>query len=236
MSSVPMTDEMLAKLTALDALRSTSCKVTVTDPEQAQNLKALSVLADAVPDLVAEVRRLRDVQDALAIKYEHRMKEASDILLERARQAEELLQQLERAKEIRQDNLNTVESLARQRDGAAAMLDEIIPLATRAFENLADDLDERPMRHSLGQLVAGFRHALGLCGREGCTHHKPTAEIHRARMAVVETAKECRRTERLAFPYLFGVAALGGGREAHLAANERFVAALENLEKLEVAQ
>lgn len=191
--------------------------------EKRMNARFIANARQDVPDLVAEVRRLQGAlesakahADAASDSNNCRgadLEAAENLLLERARQAEELegkIEQLCRMREAAHEALDhagvkpvysTISDpnahrllakrigwLVEQRDDARALLDELLPLAVQACENLDDDLDQKPMRHSLGRLVAGLKHTLGLCGKDGCHHHKPSVELYRARREVVEAA------------------------------------------------
>jgi len=59
-----ITEADLARIEALDGLREQTLRVRVSndDPAQVQNVKIVCQLADAVPSLLAEVRRLRGLQ------------------------------------------------------------------------------------------------------------------------------------------------------------------------------
>lgn len=62
----PIHDSDLARLDALDSLREKTLRVRVSndDPVQAQNVKVVCQLADAVPALLAEIRRLKLEENA----------------------------------------------------------------------------------------------------------------------------------------------------------------------------
>lgn len=118
-SPQPITEGRLADLMAVHALsdeRGFTVRWDADRPELAQTLKGIVQLADAVPDLIAEIRRLKAFE-----------KQVADILLERARQADELLRNrdalAERVRSLQAD-LGHMADLERQRQETSRVIRE----------------------------------------------------------------------------------------------------------------
>lgn len=96
--------DVLAVVDALNALRDPSGGFTLskTNPDQIQQLRVIIKLADAAPELVAEIRRLKEAARADGDRIDSQandLKRAQDLLVERARQADELLGQVNAERE-----------------------------------------------------------------------------------------------------------------------------------------